>query len=269
MPPPANDSNDVRFPTTRWTIVRQAAKNDGEEARAALESLCRDYRGPLLAFVRTIGQKECDAEDTLQEFLMNFVNKDGFAMAEAPKGRLRSFLCRSLRNFAVDEWRKKQAATRGGGAPVVSYDQVSGTIGGKAGDSGTGPVTDLSIAAYDRQWARTTMNMALEKLKSSYSKRGKDGLFDELKRLIYLERLSNQARSEIAARLGIGKEDLSVKRSRFQKRLRKVLREIISHTVDVEGKSRKEIKAEIDDEMRHLAAALTFEAPDQEPEPRH
>jgi hypothetical protein len=41
----------ARFNTTRWSLIADAC-GDPVQARPALESLCRDYRPPVLAYVR-------------------------------------------------------------------------------------------------------------------------------------------------------------------------------------------------------------------------
>jgi RNA polymerase sigma-70 factor (ECF subfamily) len=50
------------FDTTRWSVVLQA-RGDPEEARRALEALCRTYRPPVLAYVRGRGYQAAAAED--------------------------------------------------------------------------------------------------------------------------------------------------------------------------------------------------------------
>jgi len=95
---------DSPFPTTRWTLVRMAERDDDESASAALESLCRDYWAPLHAFARHFGQSESDSADTVQDFRSGFVASGGFARASRPKGRLRTYLLGSLRHFMTDQW---------------------------------------------------------------------------------------------------------------------------------------------------------------------
>lgn len=63
-----NDTNQSRFPETRWTRVRKARnEKDPAEARHAFERLCRDYRSPLYAYVRAIGLDPEDAQRLVNE----------------------------------------------------------------------------------------------------------------------------------------------------------------------------------------------------------
>lgn len=57
-----------RFDTTRWSLVLQARAEE-PVARSALETLCRAYRPPVLAYVRSRGYTPDRAEDLVQGFL--------------------------------------------------------------------------------------------------------------------------------------------------------------------------------------------------------
>ncbi len=63
-----SDTDESRFPETRWTRVRKAqnARNPGE-ARKAFERLCRDYWSPLYAYARAIGLVPEDAQRLVNE----------------------------------------------------------------------------------------------------------------------------------------------------------------------------------------------------------
>ena len=43
----------MAFPTTRWTLIRQAVATPSGESRAALEELCQRYSPPVLALLCT------------------------------------------------------------------------------------------------------------------------------------------------------------------------------------------------------------------------
>ena len=74
----------ARFPTTHWSRV--AAATDGL-APAALQDLCRDYWFPLYAFVRSRGSSPHDAEDTVQGFLAELLERGDLAGLDPSKGR--------------------------------------------------------------------------------------------------------------------------------------------------------------------------------------
>jgi DNA-directed RNA polymerase specialized sigma24 family protein len=64
-----------RFPTTCWSRIVAAGDPAAPAARAALEGLCRDYWFPLYAFVRHRGHPPDAAEDLVQGFLADLLER--------------------------------------------------------------------------------------------------------------------------------------------------------------------------------------------------
>lgn len=63
-----NESNESRFPETRWTRIRASHNSENPaEAREAFERLCRDYWSPLYAYARVIGLVPADAQRLVNE----------------------------------------------------------------------------------------------------------------------------------------------------------------------------------------------------------
>lgn len=159
----------------------------------------------------------------------------------------------------IDQRRTEQTESRGGKWKAVSFEEFADSITKELSDAKGLPWPDPQMTAFDLAWAKTTLDLALENLKRYYDKRGKGDLFAELKNCKYLERLTGEERAGVAARLGFSSEKLSVERTRFQRRLRNAIREVISHTVASEGKSAETFEREIDEEMRYMAALLASE----------
>src|SRR5882672_8553406 len=91
------------FPHTRWSVVLAATGRASPQADEALEAICRAYWYPLYAFVRRSGQSPHDAQDLTQEFFRHLLEKRWLAAADREKGKLRSFLIASLKNFMAKE----------------------------------------------------------------------------------------------------------------------------------------------------------------------
>ena len=91
-----------KFQTTRWSLI-VAARDSPSQARTALEQLCRAYRPPVLAFVRRSGYAPADAEDLTQAFFLRFLERGWYAEADPDRGRFRTLLLVSLRNFLHDQ----------------------------------------------------------------------------------------------------------------------------------------------------------------------
>src|SRR3989442_155659 len=102
---------------------RAGGPTPAPEARAALEQLCQIYWFPLYAFIRREGYDCHRAKDLTQDFLGHILEAELFRKADNRRGRFRSFLCESCRNFLKDEWRKGAAKKRGGGVVIVSINE--------------------------------------------------------------------------------------------------------------------------------------------------
>ena len=113
------------FTTTHWSVVLSAREHDSPQAAAALEKLCRTYWYPLYAYVRRQGHDEPSAKDLTQEFFFRLLQKNRLNQVQREKGRFRSFLLASLKNFLADEWDKAQAQKRGGGQALLSLDNTA------------------------------------------------------------------------------------------------------------------------------------------------
>ena len=92
------------FLTTHWSVVLNARAADSQQAKAALESLCRAYWYPLYAFVRRQGQSPHDAEDLIQGFFAQCIEKNYLHAADQQKGRFRSLLLIALKLYLANEW---------------------------------------------------------------------------------------------------------------------------------------------------------------------
>ncbi|MCB1237444.1 MAG: sigma-70 family RNA polymerase sigma factor [Verrucomicrobiae bacterium] len=242
----APTTTDASFPTTRWTIVRQASEDDWRTAKEALESLCADYLKPLRAYARSRGQSDADARDTVQEFLSRFVASGGFAKADKPEGRLRTFLLRSLRNFITDQWRRQQTARRTVERNAVSLDDSSlQEIADAAVDS------DKASEAYDREWARFVMDKTLSRIRADYQSRDRLGLFEKILPLVEGRSVSEEERQSLCRELDLTSNAFGVAVHRLRNRLARTLREVIRDTVEDD--------ADIEDELRYLGRVLRGE----------
>jgi len=103
-----------RFATTRWSVVLAAgADMSSATAREALAILCETYWYPLYGFLRGRGHSAEDAQDLTQAFFARVLEKHTIGHADPARGRFRSFLLASLKNFAANEHDREIARKRG------------------------------------------------------------------------------------------------------------------------------------------------------------
>ena len=113
MKPPERSPN---FPDTRWSLVLAASGRDADDARAraALDELSGQYWFPLYAFARRCGHDPAAAEDLTQGFFMLLLSHELLAKADPERGRLRSYLLGTFKNFMSTETRREHREKRGG-----------------------------------------------------------------------------------------------------------------------------------------------------------
>ena len=230
------------FPNTRWSVVL-AARQPTPESAAALEAICQAYWYPLYAYVRRCGQSPHDAQDLTQAFFCRLLEKRLLDFANREKGRLRSFLIAAMKNFMSNEWRREAAQKRGGGQRHMPFDTTFAESQLATDNQSLGP-----DETYDQQWALTLLNLTVNRLKEEFAVAGKAADFEILKRCLMAGRGAIDY-AATAAQLGLNEGAARVVVHRLRKRFREIYREEISQTLAV--------GADVDAELRHLAAALS------------
>ncbi len=231
------------FPRTRWSVVLAASQRHSPESAAALEAICGAYWYPLYAYARRGGQSPHDAQDLTQEFFCRLLEKGWLASADRDKGKLRTFLIVALKNFMSKEWRRASTQRRGGGQSHVTIDTAFAESRYAADHSANLAVDET----FDQQWALTLLDLTVNRLRAEFAAAGKPGDFDALKSCLMAGRGTIDYAS-VAGRLGVGDGAARVAAHRLRKRFRELYREEISQTL-ADG-------ADLDGELRHLAAAL-------------
>jgi RNA polymerase sigma factor (sigma-70 family) len=229
------------FPTTLWAIVLRAGRDESGQARAALAQLCQAYWYPLYSFVRRRGYSLHDAEDLTQAFFGQLLEKGGLERVDPERGRFRTFLLASLKNFLANDWDRTHARKRGGGQKIVSLDEKSAEARYQLE-----PSYDMTPERhFERQWAMTLLDQVLSALRDEYHAEGKGDLFEELK-VALIGHPGTYA--GMAARLRRSEGAIKVAVHRLRHRYRDLIRARIAETVG---------EGEVEDELRHLLAMLS------------
>lgn len=248
MPEPKRSPIESRdgaavFATTRWSVVLRAGVAPSPQSSEALETLCRTYWPPLYAFVRRRGYDVHEAQDMVQEFIARLLERQDLGTVDPSKGKFRSFLLASMSHFLANEWNRSQRQKRGGGKIIFSLDQALAE--GVAGVEPASPTTPER--EFERRWAETVIQRALERLRSEWERRYQARHFDDLK-VFLLEERGASPFAGVASQLGITESALKSIVHRLRKRYRELFREEIAQTVDD--------PKEVDAEIRHLLEAL-------------
>src|ERR1700733_4697222 len=107
------DSDEpASFATTRWSLVLAAGQRALPESDQALAALCQAYWAAVYVFVRRQVADLHEAQDLTQAFFAQLLEKNLLAVAEPARGRFRSFLLTSVRNFLLNEWDRQRTQKR-------------------------------------------------------------------------------------------------------------------------------------------------------------
>jgi RNA polymerase sigma-70 factor (ECF subfamily) len=238
----ANESGGIAFVTTQWSVVL-AARGESMEAKAALEKLCRAYWWPLYGFVRREGYNPEEAQDLTQAFFARLLERRDLATVRQERGRLRSYLLASVRNFLSKARHRELTVKRGEGRPLVSLEDL---LARERADQE--PAHQLSPdRIYERRWALTLLERVLVRLRAEYEGAGKLPFFDRLKELLAGES-GQPSQAEIAVEMQMTENAVKQAFHRMRHRYRQLLQEEIAHTVAAPD--------DVEDELRHFIAVL-------------
>lgn len=230
------------FATTHWSVVL-TAQGESPAAQEALGSLCRTYWRPVYSFVRREGVGPEEAKDITQGFFALILERKDFQSVRQEKGRLRSFLLASLKHFMANERRDAATIKRGGGRMMIPLDGIA------SDDSSEFDLSNARSAdmIYDRRWAFTVLDRVFARLREESQKSADAPLLEKLNTLLSDEP-DRPSQAEIAREFGMTENAVKQALHRLRQRYRQLLREEVAHTVAT--------PAEIEDELRHLIAAL-------------
>jgi RNA polymerase sigma-70 factor (ECF subfamily) len=248
----AGQNGPVAFATTQWSVVL-TAQGESPAAEKALERLCCTYWWPLFSFVRRQGYSPEEAQDLTQSFFALFLERRDFDVVRREKGRLRSYLLGSLKNFLKNADRGAMTIKRGEGKPLVPLEELlareSTDLSAVAlAKAGLEPAHNLGAdRIYERCWALSLLEQVLMRLEEEYRIAGKATLFERLKQTLTSEP-DRRSQSEIAQELGMSEHAVKQQFYRLRQRCALLLREEIANTVAAPD--------DVEDELRHFIVVL-------------
>ena len=236
------DHGPVAFTTTHWSIVLEA-QGESPAAQEALEKLCRTYWRPIYGFVRRHGAGAEDAEDLTQGFFALLLERKDLNTVRKEKGRLRSYLLTSVRNFLADEARHAMAVKRGKGQRLIPLEEIRGpeSIDIERSDRLT------ADQIYERRWAFTLLEQVMARLQEEYRSAGNVRFFDQMKKML-MDEPDRPSQAQVATEFDMTENAVKQAFYRFRQRYQTLLREEIAHTVAMPG--------DIEDELRHLISVV-------------
>jgi RNA polymerase sigma-70 factor (ECF subfamily) len=234
----------ARFVTTRWSLVLAARGEATVESRRALDHLCQSYWYPLFAFVRRLGHGPDEAQDLVQSFFVELLQKGYLSDFDPAFGRFRVFLQASVSHFVSKQRDKVRTWKRGGRSTFISLDAELAERRYRVE-----PIDWLTPEAiYERRWALTVLERALARLRVELAEAGRDRHFDALKGCLSGDHAIRPYR-ELALDLDISEAALRKSVQRLRRRFGGLVRQEVAATVAEVG--------DVDAELRHLLAVVS------------
>ncbi len=164
IPETSLGGRDRAFPSTQWSVIREAGARDAPHRREALENLCRIYWKPVYSFLRSARRlTNEEAKDSVQDFFVELLEGTLLQRFSPDLGSFRSYLRGALHYFLLNRHERDAAQKRGGGRKILNLDDV---------DAPPQPEADAE-EAFDREWATSVIEPALAALQKELEGEGK------------------------------------------------------------------------------------------------
>lgn len=227
------------FASTRWTRVPRANAAESDLAGQALAELCEACWAPLDTYVQRPGRDREQALDLTQEFFAQFLEKHWLSEADPGTGRLRNFLLAALKRFLANDWRRAQTQKRGGHLTFISPDALDADLASALAT----PSAITPEILYERHRAEALVDRVMARLADEY--RAHPLGWETLQRFV-IESRADLSLVDTARQLGVTESALRSLVHRLRRRYQELGRAEVAETV--------EDPAEVEDELRHLAA---------------
>ena len=209
---------DDPFPTTQWSELFALRAQGDEGARLALAHLYERYWPALYAYLRRRGRDPEWAEDILQGFFAQLLDRETVATLDL-SGKLRAFLLASLKNYIVDEFHRENARKRRPEQPLLSLDVEVAEAAFRRMESKE--LTPEQV--YEQRWAMATVESAARSLAEQERAKGQADAYALLAPHV-VGGVAGLGYREIAERLEASESAIKVRVHRLRKRLGELVR---------------------------------------------
>ena len=146
---------------TNWSLIFDAARGADLPATEARDQLVRRYWPAVYAYIRRSGRDIHESADLAQGFVCDVViGRNIFDHADPTRGRFRTLLLNSLKNYLREQHRNDTRQKRGGeGRRLIDIDvaKLSTT------DVDRAPTPE---AAFDAQWHATLIRRVVDRVRA-------------------------------------------------------------------------------------------------------
>jgi RNA polymerase sigma factor (sigma-70 family) len=225
-------------------VVLLSAQSQAPGSKAALAELCRLYWFPLYAFVRRRGYSPSDTQDLVQGFFLYLLDHKALAEVDPGKGKFRSFLLASIKNYLSKEADRARCLKRGGNIEFVPWDTEN------AEELCQFEPADFLTAEtiFDARWATALLHETMARLGNQYAAQGRSATLLALEPFLAPGVQVVPTYEQAADQLQVSIVAVKTLIHRMRKQFTALLREEVARTVSD--------PAEIDAEIHSLCEAL-------------
>jgi RNA polymerase sigma-70 factor (ECF subfamily) len=170
--------------------------------------------------------------------------------ADPGRGRFRSLLLRSLKNFLIDVAAKRRRHKRGGQMQFLSWEKWMAGAPAQLALPAAKIESSPAETLFDAGWAAAVADEALRRLRLECESKGRRRVHEVLHPYLTAER-TEVCYEQLSRALGVPEPSVKSLLHHFRTRYRALLREEVAKTVESE--------ANVDDEIRYLCATLSLD----------
>jgi RNA polymerase sigma-70 factor (ECF subfamily) len=205
-----------------------------------LADLCDAYYEPVVAYLRSVFRDAEAAREMSHAFFAKMLSGGTIQTADQERGRFRFYLLGAVKHFAAHQHETETRLKRGGGQLLVSLDDNPALQVPE--DGRLSPE-----AVFDREWAVTVLDRAMQALDAECKALGKPDLVEQLRPWLMGDSGYGD-QSAVASILGLSLPAMKAAIHRLRSRFRQQVKAEVAGTLGDEGS--------VDEEMRSLFAAL-------------
>ncbi len=186
----------------------------------------------------------------MQSFFIHLLESRAYAKADPMRGKFRTFLYASLKNFLANAHDDAGRQKRGGDQTFVSLEEhlAEAEAAATVADPG-GEITADRL--FEQRWAASVLHHAWEALCRESEDAGRGELLHALRPYLTAGAAAPPPQEEVAARLGLPLATLRTHVHRLRARFRSAVRTEVARTLPA--------GADVDEEIVHLRRTLSRE----------
>jgi DNA-directed RNA polymerase specialized sigma24 family protein len=224
---------------TNWDLIRDAA-GGSSTSKASLEEVARRAWPAIYAYIRASGRNPDEATELTQGFICDvFLARGLLEKADQSRGRFRTLVMGSVRNYLSDMHRRKTASTRQPKHGMIGrLDDLAERTSGPAGLPAITPE-----AAFNARFVATLIRAATERLQRELLHDGDEAGWEIFRLRVLQPSLEGVAASyeDIAPRFGLAKGACAAKLLMVKRRFASMLMEELRATVENPDDIREEV----------------------------